>query len=424
MKLKKAWLVAIGTAMCLSMGGCSDSSQSGKREIEILSYKPEAIDTMQKIEDRFNETHDDIHLTISSPNQAMTILKTRLIREDAPDIVGIGGDINYSNFLDADLFEDISDVEAVSQAKEGYMDIEKSLELVEKEGTYALPFAANAAGILYNVEMFEEHGWQIPETWDEFIALCQTIKSEGITPLYFGFKDTWTTLAPWNALAVENAAPDVCTQVSKGNTTFEAEYKNVADKIKEMLEYCEPNPFAYSYNDAAIAFANGQAAMWPIGSYAIPQIHSNNPDLKIGSMVFPGTENAEDRILNSGVDLQFSIMKDCPDKEAAKEVLNFLYSDEILELYLEDQGGVSAKKGDFKIPENLSGMREFIESGNVADFHDHHYPSEMSVDAMIQTYLLDDSDQAATTFLQKFDKDWQRYNRELIRRLKEENAGN
>lgn len=69
-------------------------------------------------------------------------------------------------------------------------------------------------------------------------------------------------------------------------------------------------------------------------------------------------------------------------------------------------------------------MREFIESGNVADFHDHHYPSEMAVDALIQTYLLDDSDQAATTFLQKFDKDWQRYNRELIRRLKEENAGN
>ena len=87
MKLKKAWLAAIGTAVCLSMGGCSDSSGSGKREIEILNYKPEAIDTMQKIEDRFNETHDDIHLTISSPNQAMNILKTRLIREDAPDIV-------------------------------------------------------------------------------------------------------------------------------------------------------------------------------------------------------------------------------------------------------------------------------------------------------------------------------------------------
>ena len=71
----------------------------GKTEIEVVSYKPEAVKAFEKIEKRFNETHDDIHLTISSPNEAMTILKTRFIREDYPDIIAIGGDINYSNFL-------------------------------------------------------------------------------------------------------------------------------------------------------------------------------------------------------------------------------------------------------------------------------------------------------------------------------------
>ena len=29
------------------------------------------------------------------------------IKEDYPDIVAIGGDVNYSNFLDADLFMDV-----------------------------------------------------------------------------------------------------------------------------------------------------------------------------------------------------------------------------------------------------------------------------------------------------------------------------
>lgn len=79
----------------------------------MVSYKPEAVKAFEKIEKRFNETHDDIHLTISSPNEAMTILKTRFIREDYPDIIAIGGDINYSNFLDADLFDDISDLDEV-----------------------------------------------------------------------------------------------------------------------------------------------------------------------------------------------------------------------------------------------------------------------------------------------------------------------
>ena len=48
----------------------------------------------------------------------------------------------------------------------------------------------------------------------------------------------------------------------------------------------------------------------------------------------------------------------------------------------------------------------------VADYQDHHYPSEMSVDAMIQTYLMDDSADATDTFMKRFDKEWIRYNRD------------
>lgn len=55
----------------------------------------------------------------------------------------------------------------------------------------------------------------------------------------------------------------------------------------------------------------------------------------------------------------------------------------------------------------------------MADFQDHHYPSEMAVDAMIQTFLLDDSENARDIFLNKFDNEWKRYNRDLIRRVNE-----
>ena len=56
----------------------------------------------------------------------------------------------------------------------------------------------------------------------------------------------------------------------------------------------------------------------------------------------------------------------------------------------------------------------YIEEGRMTDYQDHHYPSEMSVDAMIQTFLLDESDSAVDTFLARFDSDWIRYNRDLI----------
>lgn len=309
----------LGTA---NFGGCGEEASSDRAEVEMVCYKPEAVKAFEKIEARFNETHDDIHLTISSPNEAMTILKTRFIREDYPDIIGIGGDSNYSNFLDADLFLDISELEELEQVKKSYLQMDKELEFVPQEGAYALPYAANAAGVLYNKEMFQKYGWEIPETWEEFMTLCNEIQSCGIQPLYFGFKDTWTCLAPWNALAVGLADSDICSQVNREETTFKEAYRETAEKIKALLPYAEENPYAYSYNDACTAFARGESAMYPIGSYAIPQIKSVNPDMKIDSFVFPANDSEKENVLNSGIDLQFCVMKNTEQKEAVYEAMS------------------------------------------------------------------------------------------------------
>lgn len=424
---KRSHLICLTLAATISsliLTGCSSTSGSdGKTEIRMIQYKPEAVAAFEEIEERFNATHDDIILKIESPNEAMTILKTRLIKEDYPDIVGIGGDINYSNFLDAELFMDISDFDGISDIKPSYMQIEKDLEFIPQDGVYALPYVANCAGILYNKDMFEENGWEIPTTWTEFTDLCETIQSSGQLPLYFGYKDTWTTLAPWNALAVGLADADICSQVNSGNTTFAEEYAEVTDKMKVLLEYAEPNPYAYSYNDACTAFARGESAMYPIGSYAVPQILSVNPDMNIDSFTFPANENESDNVLNSGVDLQFSVMKECENKEAAYEVLRFLYDDETIQIYMDNQNAVPCKQGDFELPSILDGMKSYIEADRMSDFHDHHYPSEMSVDAMIQTYLMDESDNAAETFLNRFDKEWKRYNRDLIEKVRKYEEG-
>ena len=423
-KSAKALLLFAAFSSALLLQGCGTGGNSdGKTHITMLQYKPEAVKAFEKIEERFNATHDDIHLDIESPNEAMTVLKTRLIRGDYPDIVGIGGDINYSNFLDAELFADISDLDVVNDIKQAYLKIDKDLEFIPQEGVYALPYSANAAGILYNKDMFKEKGWDIPETWTEFTALCETIKADGTTPLYFGYKDTWTCLAPWNALAVGLAPSDVCSRVNSGHTTFKAEYSEVADKTKALLNYAEPNPYAYSYNDACTAFAKGESAMFPIGSYAVPQILSVNPDMNIDSFTFPANENEADNVLNSGIDLQFSVMKESKNTEAAYEVLRFLFEDETVQIYLDEQGGIPCKEGNFELPVFLSGMEQYIRDDRMSDYHDHHYPSEMSVDALIQTYLMDNSKNAAETFLDRFDNEWVRYNRDLIAKVKKYEEG-
>lgn len=398
--------------------GCSGQSKSGKVEIELVQYKPEAVDIFEQLETKFNETHDDIHLTISSPSDATTIMKTRFMREDYPDLIGIGGDMNFSYFVDSGILADVSGYEGLSDIKTSYVDMLDDLEFAPTEGIYGVPYVANAAGILYNRDMFEEHGWQIPTTWDELIALCEQIKKEGILPFYFGFKDTWTCLAPWNALAVDLAPADTCYQVNQGNTTFTEQYREIAEKMLELLKYGEDGYVAYDYNSACTSFANGECAMYTIGSYAVPQIKSANPDINIDSFVMPGSSDPNGNTLNSGVDLQFCVTEACPNKEAAYEVLDFLLDDENVQMYIDDQAALPCKSGDFTLPSTVDGMLSYIEADNMTDYQDHHYPSEMAVDAQIQTLLLN---QDVDAFLQKFDTDWVRYNRDIVQIIEEYN---
>ena len=424
MKRKKVKFFAMVLAAVMAGGlllpGCSGGERSGgKTEIEIVQYKPEAATYFDQVEEQFNATHDDIHLTIDSPNDASTILRTRFIREDYPDIIGIGGDINYSYYVDAEILADVSDYGGMEDIKDSYLDIAEALEFVPTDGTYIVPYVANAAGILYNKDMFEEHGWEIPENWEELMALCEEIQAEGILPFYFGFRDTWTCLAPWNSIAVDLAPADLCRQVNRGEANLTEGYAEVADTYLQLISYGPEDPIAYGYNDACTAFARGESAMYPIGSYAVPQVLSVNPDMNIDSFVMPANDDADGNTLNSGIDLGFAVTAACENKEAAYEVLDFLMEDANIQAYIDDQNAVPCKEGDFELASMLDGMSEYIASGNMTDYQDHYYPSEMAVDAILQTYVIDQDKEA---FLERFDSDWLRYNRDIIRTVEEYEA--
>lgn len=131
-------------------------------------------------------------------------------------------------------------------------------------------------------------------------------------------------------------------------------------------------------------------------------------------------ESLLDRKLNSGVDLKFCVCKACKHKEEALEVISYLLDQGIIQTYIDDQTAVPCTEGDFELSPMLDGMSDFIDEGRVVDFQDHHYPSAMAVDAQIQTLLIEKDVDA---FLDKFDTDWQRYNRDIIRKVETYNQG-
>ena len=54
---------------------------------------------------------------------------------------------------------------------------------------YAAPLGANVKSFVwYSPKMFEKNGWEIPATWDDMIALSDTIAATGIKPWCAGIE--------------------------------------------------------------------------------------------------------------------------------------------------------------------------------------------------------------------------------------------
>ncbi|HJG29993.1 MAG TPA: extracellular solute-binding protein [Collinsella ihuae] len=413
-------LLGLGAAGAASLmfAGCTSERADGKIEVEIVSYKQEAVSIFEHLMEEFNAAHDDIYLNITSPADAVTVMKTRFVRENYPDVIGIGGDADYASFVDSSILADVSDCPTMDSVSPAYSDILKSVTYVPMDGIYGVPYVANAAGMLYNKDLFEEHGWTIPETWDELIALFEQIQSEtpDIYPIYLGYLDTWTILSPWNSITINMVPSDLARQVNAGNAKFADYYREPAERMLQLLDYAEDGPFAYSYNDACTAFARGQSAMYPCGSFAVPQILSVNPDMNIGMFAMPSADNPDDRIVVSGVDLQWCVAETCEHKDAVYEVIAFLNEQENVQTYIDDQRAIPCTEGDFTLDPLFDDIQEFLDEGRVLDYLDHSYQSAMACDAQLQTMLLNGDIDA---FLTKWDEDWQRYNRSVIRKVQD-----
>ena len=82
---------------------------------------------------------------------------------------------------------------------------------------YAAPLGANVKSFVwYSPKMFADNGWEIPETWDDMMALSDTIADSGIKPWCAGIESgeaTGWVLTDWlEDVMLREVGPDVYDQ--------------------------------------------------------------------------------------------------------------------------------------------------------------------------------------------------------------------
>ncbi|MEV5145257.1 extracellular solute-binding protein [Streptomyces sp. NPDC052727] len=125
-------------------------------------------------------------------------------------------------------------------------------------------------GMFYRKSNFAKWGVSAPTSWDEFLDLCDKLKSKGVAPIGLGAggNTPWVASAWFDYLDIRVNGAAYHRQLLAGKHRFDdPEVREVFDRWQEVLPYFDPDGTALAFQDATTALLNGRTGMMLIGTF-------------------------------------------------------------------------------------------------------------------------------------------------------------
>lgn len=281
-------LLAAATLLCV---GCKKENK--KITLHLFHYKQEIVNEMEEMAGAFHNLYPNITIeTETIPNDAQTVLKTRLFGGEAPDIMMLQ---SYST-----VFEYAKEGFLADLTKENFMNnvvnaAKKSVTYNDK--IYALPLDMAGIGVIYNKDLFEKLGLEIPKTYSELKNVCKVISDNGYTPFALSIRESWPLghfISMAHTAAIGDNLDSWLAEMNAGTGTFASEEMN---KMFEVFDFFKANggdkAMEMDYNSSLNNFASGNYAMMVQGLWAYGAAMKLNPTLNAGFFPFPFTDDPE-----------------------------------------------------------------------------------------------------------------------------------
>lgn len=400
-------LAAALAATTLLVSGCAgaEGAESGTVTLDFFQFKREAVGTFDTLIADFEKQHPRIDVVQHHVPDSETAIRTRLVKDNVPDVMTLNGNGTFGELASAGVFHDFSGHPAAERVTPGVQQVLNDLGTAAPGEINGLPFASNANGVIYNKDLFAKHGVDVPRTWDQLIAAAKTFDEAGVTPFYGTLADAWTALPAFNQFAANVPPDDFWDERRAGRTSFTDAYPEVADKLAEVYRHTQKTRFARNYAAGNKAFAEGEAAMLIQGSYALPAIRANKPAFEMGTFPLPTGDDPEQNRLVSGVDVALTMGRDSEHPEEVLEFIDFLMTEEAVTGYAEEQSAVPTLKGTEPSDPALAQLQPYFAQGRVTGYPDHQIPLAAGLEPLLQQFLLDHRTDA---FLGSLDKAYDR----------------
>ena len=353
------WRAALCCAVLAGLvWDCKAAAETESREIEFYVFEGGYGRAWEDAIAPIFEERSGVKVNITASPKIAEILRPKMIAGQTPDIVILNWG-NQAGIVEALYkekgFEDITDVVNGDVLGGRFLDGFLDSERVSPYGdgrVYLAPLFYTSLGMVYNSAYFEANNLDVPKTWDEFFALGDQVRNIDPNRALFTYQGIYTgylenLVFPAIAGAGGLEAAKSVMNYDEGSVSS-PEVKAVLQNLGDIAAggYLMEGTTGLNHTDSQAAFMRGDALFHPNGAWVVNEMaEADREDAFAWAVAAPPTLEAGAKQYALAHLETVWIPKAAKNKAAAKEFLEFLYSDESMLLAAELAGAAMPIQG-------------------------------------------------------------------------------
>ncbi len=372
---KKLCAITLVFVMLFAFSGCGQQNDDTTGSVYLLNFKPEIAEYYDEIAKEYTkETGIPVKVVTAASGTYEQTLKSEVAKSNAPTIFQVNGPTGFKAWRD--YCADIGNTMLYTELKD------KNLAITEGNGVYAVPYAIEGYGIIYNEDICEKY-FELPSKKTDFTsmeeinsfsklkALVEDMQAQkdalGISGVFastsLGAGEQWrwqSHLANVPFYYELDEATNYDTTILAGNDAEMIDFK-YADEYKNLFDLYINNSVtdkkllgSKTTADAMSEFALGRCAMVQNGDWAwsqISEVSGNTVDADDIKMLplYTGHEGEEKQGICVGTESYIAVNSKVSEakQKASIDFLEWLFSSEKGKDYVVNRLGFNAPFNTF-----------------------------------------------------------------------------
>lgn len=242
------------------------------------------------------------------------------------------------------LVSDLSDIWADFK---GFPESMKNASSTEDGKQILVPSTYYPWGIFYRPSVWSKHGYTPPKDKAEWLALCEKMKGDKITPLAFAAKGGWEPMGTFDQLNLRINGYDFHISLMAGNEAWDGEkVMNVFKAWDEFKPYEQADSLGRTWQEAAQGLLKETCGMMVIGMFIGQQFEASKKSDDLDFFIYPEFDSA---IGTDAVEAPidgFMMAAKPKNPDGAKDMLKYLATPEAVNLSLKIDPSVIAANSE------------------------------------------------------------------------------